>query len=83
MKAKHTHHKKGNREELRKLIKVAGIAALRAKRLSTALDIPISVIEKGILKEKLPNGEVREIKSIERVKPNHAGIKKGVTICLR
>lgn len=65
------------------LVKSAKTATSRALRVSTAMDLPIKIISKGVLVEQLPNGEVKEIRQIVKVKANKTGLKKGSTLCLK
>lgn len=71
-----------NKEEERKLIsKAAKKASSTAYRISTALELPIQVVQgkKIILKEA--NGSTQELKVVNQVKSRIA-LTKGIKICL-
>ena len=74
--------KRANNIERDVLIKSARTASTRAKRISVALGLPVKVISKGVLVEELPNGQVKEIRKIEKVKSKIA-LKKGAILCLK
>ncbi|MCD7899403.1 MAG: hypothetical protein LUH22_05885 [Bacteroides sp.] len=70
-------------EERKLLLKSARTATARARKESIALNLPVQVISNGKLIERLPNGEIRVIKKIEKIKSNIPDLKKGMTICLK
>lgn len=57
-------------------------ASSRAVRISKALQISVQYIVGDKLIEKSANGEIKELKKIERVKSN-LNLKKGVKLCLK
>ena len=57
-------------------------ASLRAQREAKALGIPIQVIRNGELIIEYPNGEVKKIKSIKKIK-SKIEVKKGTVLCLK
>lgn len=74
--------KRLNKEEERKLIsKAAKKASSTAYRISTALELPIQIVQgkKIILKEA--NGSTQELKEVNQVKSRIA-LTKGTKICL-
>lgn len=74
--------KRLKKEEERKLIsKAAKKASSTAYRISTALELPIQIVQvrKIVLKEA--NGSIHELKEINRVK-SHIALTKGTKICL-
>ena len=62
--------------------KAAKIASLRAGRISKALDLPVQVIIKGDLIEKIPDGSIKTIKKIERL-PINVKLKRGSKLWLK
>ncbi len=82
---KSTLNKKQNLETIDRkgLMKTAQKASLKAKRISVALDLPVNVISGGFLTQQLPNGQVFEIKKVEKVKTTKTGLKKGSVLCLK
>ena len=57
-------------------------ASLRAQKEAKALGIPIQVIRNGELIIEYPNGEVKKIKSIRKVK-SKIEVTKGTVLCLK
>lgn len=78
-------NKKSNTEadERKALLISAKVATGRAKRVSSALDLPIKIISGGSLIQKNPNGKIITIKTIVKAKSNKPGIKKGAVLCLK
>lgn len=74
--------KKLNKEEERKLLsKAAKKASSTAYRISTALELPIHVVQGKKIVVKKANGSVQELKEVNQVK-SRITLTKGTKICL-
>ncbi|QTV05522.1 hypothetical protein [Faecalibacter bovis] len=69
-------------EETNVLNRLAKSASQTAIRVSEALDLSVQYVQGNRIVEKQPNGEIKVIKTIDRVKVP-AELKKGSKLCLK
>ncbi len=69
-------------EETSVLNRLAKSASQTAIRVSEALDLSVQYVQGNRIVERQPNGEIKIIKTIDRVKVP-TGLKKGSKLCLK
>ena len=69
-------------EETNVLNRLAKSASQTAIRVSEALDLSVQYVQGNHIVERQPNGEIKIIKTIDRVKAPKE-LKKGAKLCLK
>ena len=69
-------------EEAGALNRLAKSASQAAVRVSEALDLSVQYVQGNRIIERKPNGEIKVIKTIDRIKVP-AELKKGAKLCLK
>ncbi|MFV0184856.1 hypothetical protein OBK25_09020 [Empedobacter falsenii] len=69
-------------EETNVLNRLAKSASQTAIRVSEALDLSVQYVQGDRIVERQPNGEIKIIKTIDRVKAPKE-LKKGAKLCLK
>lgn len=69
-------------EETSVLNRLAKSASQTAIRVSEALDLSVQYVQGNRIVEKQPNGEIKIIKTIDKVKAP-TKLKKGTKLCLK
>ncbi|MFV0226262.1 hypothetical protein NZD85_03025 [Empedobacter stercoris] len=69
-------------EETNVLNRLAKSASQTAIRVSEALDLSVQYVQGNRIVERQPNGEIKIIKTIDRVKAPKE-LKKGAKLCLK